>query len=56
MEDYLYYGGIAIVLNILGIRTILIIILIKILHPNATLKETENIIKNTKSKFPKLWK
>ncbi len=56
MEDYLFYLGIAIILNILDVRTILIIILMKIIYPNATIKETESIIKNTKSKFPKSWK
>jgi hypothetical protein len=58
METYLILIAFAVVLNSINAGKVLLILLLKIFYPNATIKEIENFIKNTKTKFslPKLWK
>lgn len=58
MEVYLKWIAFAVILNSIGIKSILKMLLLRILYPKATIKEVESFIKKTNNKFsfPKLWK
>ena len=57
METYLTLISIAVIARVLEIGKILQIIILKIFHPKADIKDLESFIKKTKTKiiFPKLW-
>jgi len=58
MDTYLTLIPIAIIGRALGFGKILQIIFLRLLYPQANIKDLESFIKNTKMKitFPKLWK
>lgn len=58
METYYILIAIILIFRSLSLGNIIQIIFLRLLYPNATIKEVENFIKKTKTKFrfPKLWK
>lgn len=58
MDIYVKYIAIVMVLKAIGLGRILLVILLRLLYPKASIVEVESFVKNTKTKFkfPKVWK